>query len=133
MSELKYKKFLLKISGEALLGSQQFGIDPEPVHNICNEIKNSVILNRINVLHDALIFDRWDNEGYAILRIPKLVDYQYWAGLSGAPILDDEGLLAGMLVRGPEREPFITAIPIEKIIWFLDIIIKNEDCTPFKL
>ena len=41
MSELKYKKILLKISGEALLGNQQFGIDPEPVHNICNEIKKA--------------------------------------------------------------------------------------------
>ena len=39
MAELKYKKVLLKISGEALLGNQQFGIDPEPVHNICQEIK----------------------------------------------------------------------------------------------
>lgn len=41
MSELKYKKILLKISGEALLGNQQFGIDPEPVHNICQEIKKA--------------------------------------------------------------------------------------------
>ena len=41
MSELKYKKILLKISGEALLGAQQFGISPEPVENICNEIKKA--------------------------------------------------------------------------------------------
>lgn len=41
MKELKYKKILLKISGEALLGSQQFGIDPEPVHNIAQEIKKA--------------------------------------------------------------------------------------------
>lgn len=41
MSKLKYEKILLKISGEALLGAQQFGIDPEPVHNICNEIKKA--------------------------------------------------------------------------------------------
>jgi len=39
MENLKYKKILLKISGEALLGSQQFGIDPEPVHHICREIQ----------------------------------------------------------------------------------------------
>ena len=39
MSELKFKKILLKISGEALLGSQEFGIDPKPVEMICNEIK----------------------------------------------------------------------------------------------
>ena len=36
---MKYKRILLKISGEALLGSQQFGIDQEPVSMIANEIK----------------------------------------------------------------------------------------------
>ena len=41
MENLKYKKILLKISGEALLGSQQFGIDPEPVHKICKEIQKA--------------------------------------------------------------------------------------------
>ena len=76
-----------------------------------------------------MIFERLDNDRYAILKIPTLVevDIQYWAGLSGAPILDDNGLVAGMLIRGPEKEPFVTAVPIEKIIWFLDMIIKNED------
>lgn len=38
-NELKYKRILLKISGEALLGSQEFGIDPVPVDMIANEIK----------------------------------------------------------------------------------------------
>ena len=41
MSDLKYKKILLKVSGEALLGNQQFGIDPEPVRNIVSEIKKA--------------------------------------------------------------------------------------------
>lgn len=36
---MKYKRILLKISGEALLGSKQFGIDLEPVKMIANEIK----------------------------------------------------------------------------------------------
>ena len=36
---LKYKRILLKISGEALLGEQQFGIDQAPVKMIANEIK----------------------------------------------------------------------------------------------
>lgn len=40
MSEnLRYKRVLLKISGEALLGDQQFGIDQKPVEMIANEIK----------------------------------------------------------------------------------------------
>ena len=36
---MKYKRILLKISGEALLGNQQFGIDQEPVAMIAKEIK----------------------------------------------------------------------------------------------
>lgn len=45
MSELKYNKILLKISGEALLGEQEFGIDPKPVEMIANEIKKVHDLN----------------------------------------------------------------------------------------
>lgn len=37
--ELKYKRILLKISGEALLGDQEFGIDSKPVEMIANEVK----------------------------------------------------------------------------------------------
>ncbi|MBE7705994.1 MAG: UMP kinase [Cyanobacteria bacterium SIG30] len=42
MGDLKYKRVLLKISGEALMGSQDFGIDPEPVEMIAQEIKKAV-------------------------------------------------------------------------------------------
>ena len=38
---MKYKRILLKISGEALLGTQQFGIDQEPVKMIAAEIKKA--------------------------------------------------------------------------------------------
>jgi len=38
---MKYKRILLKISGEALLGEQQFGIDQNPVKKIALEIKKA--------------------------------------------------------------------------------------------
>lgn len=38
---LKYKRILLKLSGEALLGSQEFGIDHIPLEMIANEIKEA--------------------------------------------------------------------------------------------
>jgi len=38
-NDLKYKRILLKISGEALLGDQEFGIAQEPMEMIANEIK----------------------------------------------------------------------------------------------
>ncbi len=39
VKELKYKRILLKISGEALMGNQGFGIDPEVVDRVANQIK----------------------------------------------------------------------------------------------
>ena len=37
--ELKYKRILLKLSGEALAGDKKFGLDYETVTNICKSIK----------------------------------------------------------------------------------------------
>ena len=39
---MKYKRVLLKLSGEALMGSQQYGIDPATLSNYCNEIRQVV-------------------------------------------------------------------------------------------
>ena len=39
MNNPKYKRVLLKVSGEALLGDQEFGIDYKPVEMMANEIK----------------------------------------------------------------------------------------------
>lgn len=41
VNNLKYKRILLKVSGEALLGDQEFGIDQKPVEMIANEIKKA--------------------------------------------------------------------------------------------
>lgn len=38
-SNLKYKRILLKISGEALMGDQEYGIDQKPVEMIAKEIQ----------------------------------------------------------------------------------------------
>jgi uridylate kinase len=37
--ELKYKRILLKLSGEALMGNQQHGIDPERLNEYAKDIK----------------------------------------------------------------------------------------------
>lgn len=36
---IKYKRILLKLSGEALMGDQQYGINPEQLNNYAQEIK----------------------------------------------------------------------------------------------
>ena len=42
MSEVKYKRILLKISGEALAGDQQRGLDFEVIGSVCDVIKQCV-------------------------------------------------------------------------------------------
>jgi uridylate kinase len=39
---LKYKRILLKISGEAMMGDQSYGVDPATVDYIAREIKDAV-------------------------------------------------------------------------------------------
>lgn len=43
-SHLKYKRVLLKISGEALMGDQGFGIDANVIHMVAQEVKSAVDL-----------------------------------------------------------------------------------------
>ena len=38
MAEKAYKRILLKLSGEALLGEEDYGIDPNMIHRIAVEI-----------------------------------------------------------------------------------------------
>jgi uridylate kinase len=42
MADLRYKRVLLKISGEALMGNREFGLDPEIVKRIAGEVKAAV-------------------------------------------------------------------------------------------
>ncbi len=46
--ELRYRRILLKISGEALMGDQRFGLDPAVVNRIAKEI-HSVIRSDVEV------------------------------------------------------------------------------------
>jgi uridylate kinase len=41
---MKYKRILLKLSGESLMGDQQYGIDPKVLEKYANEIKDTVAL-----------------------------------------------------------------------------------------
>ena len=43
-NSLRWKRILLKLSGEALMGSQAFGIDPAIVQRIAKEIADAVAL-----------------------------------------------------------------------------------------
>lgn len=41
MSQVRYKRILLKLSGEALMGSQSFGLDPAVINRIAEEVASA--------------------------------------------------------------------------------------------
>lgn len=41
-ADLKYRRILLKLSGEALMGEQEFGIDPQVIESIAKDVKQLV-------------------------------------------------------------------------------------------
>jgi uridylate kinase len=41
MSQVRYKRILLKLSGEALMGSQSFGLDPQVINRIAQEVASA--------------------------------------------------------------------------------------------
>jgi uridylate kinase len=45
-----YKRILLKLSGEALMGKSQYGIDPATLHRLAEEVKR---------VHDMASRSRW--------------------------------------------------------------------------
>ena len=38
MAKLKYRRLLVKLSGEALMGQKQFGMDPDMVNRIAEDV-----------------------------------------------------------------------------------------------
>lgn len=44
MTEIFYKRILLKLSGEALMGDKGYGIDPETLNYMAHEIKKAFVL-----------------------------------------------------------------------------------------
>lgn len=44
MADIKYKRVLLKLSGEALAGEKGFGIDPETVKKLLKSSKKYMLL-----------------------------------------------------------------------------------------
>ena len=44
MSEIKYKRILLKLSGEALAGEKGFGLDYSVMRTVCKSIRDCTAL-----------------------------------------------------------------------------------------
>lgn len=72
--------------------------------------------------YDDLTLECVDSDGNVILRGESL-SAEKMGGLSGAPILDSKGLLAGLFVRVLEDENKIVAVPMSSVVRYVDYYI----------
>jgi uridylate kinase len=68
---LKYKRILLKLSGESLMGEQAYGIDPKMLHYYAEQIKTAVNhkIQLAVVIGGGNIFRGMDGEGSGVERV----------------------------------------------------------------
>ena len=48
----RYKRILLKLSGEALMGDSKYGISPKTLASIAQDVKDVVLLDQVHVNTD---------------------------------------------------------------------------------
>lgn len=60
----------------------------------------------------------------------EIMDSNDWKGLSGSPIINQDGKCVGMLLSVLERSKSIFAFPIKSIVPYLDILINRAKSTP---
>ena len=101
-------------------------------HYVCtgtakNKIVNGMFNACANAIHCDLRFREYDKEGNAILDYNGSVKYDEWAGLSGGPVMDDQCRVAGMLIRVSEAANTVIAVPMKKIVKFMDAAITFEE------
>ena len=54
---MKYNRVLLKLSGEALMGNQQYGIDPQRLNDYADEIIEATGFSAAKVLSQLTILE----------------------------------------------------------------------------
>lgn len=90
-------------------------------HNMKNQI------NRRNAIHLDLSYSGNNNfDGDYIFNYPERVYNSLWAGLSGAPVIDENGKLVGLVVRAVADNNTIIVKPISEILRFISIAIDIE-------
>lgn len=118
------EKFILKSDAVVDFDKDRFYVC---IGTVQNEIKNGMFNSCANAIHCDLRFREFDTEGNAVLDFPGSVKYNEWAGLSGGAVMDDQCHVAGMLIRVSEAANTVIAIPMRKIMRFMDFALQFEE------
>ena len=77
---IKYKRVLLKLSGESLMGEQKFGIDPKMLQHYSSQIKTvvemgvevAIVIGGGNIFRGQLARQAWSSTSSHTARISEI-------------------------------------------------------------
>lgn len=88
---------------------------------------NGVLLDCRNAVYDGLVLKVINAEGYYVLKYHAPVIANYWKGISGAPVFNQEGDLIGMLIEVDENNDTVVVVPMKAIMRLMDYAIQYEE------
>lgn len=85
-----------------------------------------LFLHRTNVFRNDLKFIAVNGDYLLLNTTDEILDYEDWAGLSGSPVLNQEGMCIGVLCSVTEGTKSVFVKPFSIILPLLDTIILQE-------
>ncbi|MCQ2077109.1 MAG: hypothetical protein MJZ20_08850 [Bacteroidaceae bacterium] len=116
--DAKLQKLIINLEQTCLPKGEDRYLVAGAIHN---EIKREMVHCHENVLYGNLMFSRNEKEGIFLSAPNFQVCKKHWEGLSGSPVINQEGKLLGMLVREHEDSQELEILPITKIIEFIEM------------
>lgn len=130
--EVRFKDFTVP-AGEVKfsLREESFGVPSKDetyiIFGMVRPAMNGISLIRKGTVKENLKFIIKTGD-YYLLNTPELItDYEDWAGLSGSPVFSSEGKCIGVLCSVNEDSNSVWVLPMDKIRFFMDHIIKLEN------
>lgn len=77
------------------------------------------------IFHNEMKFDRIEGD-YIVMKSPEFASKHEWGGLSGSPVINQEGGLVGILKGGKEGTHEIYILSLEKTLQLMDNVLKIE-------
>ena len=87
------------------------------------KVVDGVRIDRSNAIHQDMRYKQM-KDNRIILQSSERMKYDDWAGLSGSPILNQDGLLLGVAVAIYEETNELAVVPIKEILEKMDYVVK---------